>query len=188
MDDSAIVALFFARDSAAIEKAREKHAGYIFSIALHLLPDSRDAEEAVSETWYRAWRSIPPHRPENLRFFLGKLTRDICLNMRRDASAKKRGGNESTLVWEELEDVIPDASSSAPEKEVQAGELAASLERFLGLRSLRERRVFLCRYYYGDSVHEIAERFGITEGSVRTLLWRLRRDLRKWLEKEGWTE
>ena len=102
MDDAAIVALFWARDERAIPAAAEKHGSYCAGIAGSILPDRRDAEECVSDTYLRAWNAMPPHRPAVLAAFLGKITRNLALNRQRNSAAQKRGGGGAEAVFEEL--------------------------------------------------------------------------------------
>lgn len=108
MDDAAIVALFWARDERAIPAAAEKYGAYCAGIAGSILPDRRDAEECVSDTYLRAWSAMPPHRPAMLAVFLGRITRNLALNRLRSAAAQKRGGGGAEAVFEELQHIVSD--------------------------------------------------------------------------------
>ena len=183
MEDREIVSLFWQRDERALDAAAAKYGGYCRTIARNILPDARDAEECLGDTWLHAWNSIPPHRPESLAGFLAKLTRCAALKKWRDARAQKRGGGEADLAYEELSDCIPDRRSVDEALELQ--ELAGRIRRFLDALPATERRVFLCRYWYLDSIAAIAAQFGFSESKVKSMLHRCRARLRDTLKKEG---
>ena len=183
MTDCQIVDLYWNRDQQAITETDRKYRSYCSSIARNILAIQEDAEEAVNDTWLGAWNAMPPHRPEKLSGFLGKLTRRISLNKWESARAAKRGGGEPELALEELSACIPSARDV--EKELEAAELTQILNRFIKSLPQSERRVFLCRYWYLESVSDIAARFGFSQSKVKSMLFRTRNKLRAVLEKEG---
>ena len=183
MEDRQIIDLFWARSERAISETASKYGTYCYSIAHNILSDPADAEESVNDTYLGAWNSIPPHRPAVLRTFLGKITRRVSLNRWRDGSRDKRGGGETALVLEELEDCV--ASGGTVEEAVQAEELGRSLNRFLDGLPETERRVFLCRYWYLDSIETISQDFGFSVSKVKSMLHRTRGRLRAHLRREG---
>lgn len=128
MDDAAIVALFWARDERAIPTAAEKYGAYCAGIAGSILPDRRDAEECVSDTYLRAWSAMPPHRPAMLAVFLGRITRNLALNRLRSAAAQKRGGGGAEAVFEELQHIVSDRDT--PEIALDRRELVAAINDF----------------------------------------------------------
>ena len=130
-----------------------------------------------------AWRAIPPRRPSVLSTFLGKITRHISIDRWRERSAYKRGGGEVTLALEELEDCV--AGLQNVEMEYERKELIRAYVKFLDTLPVTERRVFLCRYWYVDSVEAIAGKFGFSQSKVKTMLYRTRVKLRKQLAEEG---
>lgn len=183
MEDSEIVALYWARSELAVARTQERYGPYCRSIAWHILMSAEDADECVNDTWLAAWNTMPPHRPAVLRTFLGKLTRRLALHHWRDAGRLKRGGGETALALSELEESVP----SGADVEAAAGqaELAASLDRFLAALPELQRCVFLRRYWYLDSVAEISRAFGFSESKVKSMLHRTRLRLREYLEEEG---
>ena len=183
MDDKRIVDLYFSRDEEAITQTDKKYGRYCYSIAYNILTNKEDAEESVSDTYISAWGAIPPHRPSVLSAFLGKITRHISIDRWRERSAQKRGGGEVILALEELEDCVADLQNV--EMEYERKEWIRAYVRFLGALPATERRVFLCRYWYVDSVEAIAEKFGFSQSKVKTMLHRTRAKLRKQLAKEG---
>lgn len=183
MDDGQIVDLYWARQERAIRETDQKYGRYCRSIARNILSNEQDAEESVSDTYLGAWNAMPPHRPAVLQTFLGKLTRRIALKRVRDASREKRGGGEVPLALEELAQCVPAAGSV--ESRVLAEELTRAMNRFLGGLPVRERRVFLRRYWYLDSFERIAKELGFTPGKTKSMLYRTRGKLRDFLEKEG---
>ena len=183
MNDKNIVDLYFNRDEEAITQTDKKYGRYCYSIAYNILTNKEDAEESVSDTYMTAWRSIPPRRPSVLSTFLGKITRHISIDRWRERSAYKRGGGEVTLALEELEDCV--AGLQNVEMEYERKELIRAYVKFLDTLPVTERRVFLCRYWYVDSVEAIAEKFGFSQSKVKTMLYRTRKKLRKTLWEEG---
>lgn len=183
MEDDKIVALYWNRDPQAVQQSQEKYGPYCLSIARNILRHEQDAEESVNDTWLGAWNAMPPHRPVVLRTFLGKLTRRISLKRWEAARAQKRFGDETALALEELSQCVD--GSGDVQRELEATELAARINDFVLTLPQVERRVFLCRYWYLDSVAEIAIRFGFSISKVKSMLYRIRQQLRQTLEQEG---
>ena len=161
MEDQQIVDLYFSRNEDAIVQTDRKYGRYCFAIANNILTNEEDAEESVSDTYMAAWKAMPPSRPAVLSTFLGKLTRRISIDRWRARSAYKRGGGEITLALEELKDCASVAPT--PEEDYQRKELVRAYIRFLDGLSVTDRRVFLRRYWYLDSVEEIARQFGFSQ-------------------------
>ncbi len=137
----------------------------------------------MNDTYLGAWNAMPPHRPTSLNTFLGKITRNLSLKRWRAYSAVKRGSGEVALSLDELEECIPSASSV--EEHLEAAELARMLDTFLDGLNEDDRRMFVCRYWYFDSVSDIAERFSFTQSKVKMSLKRTRDKLAIYLEQEG---
>ena len=183
MDDKRIVELYWDRDESAIQETSDKYGNYLHSIAMNVLAVHEDAEESVNDTWLNAWNSMPPHRPSVLSTFLGKLTRRISIDKWRRSTAKKRGNGQLPLVLDELEDCVSDGKSL--EEETERKLLAEVIAAFVKDLPETEQKVFLCRYWYMDSVSAIATRFRFSESKVKSMLSRTREKLRVRLEKEG---
>lgn len=183
MEDQEIIARFFARDEEGLTAARARYEPYCAAVARNLLTDPRDQEECLSDTWLRAWNAIPPQRPRSLGAFLAKITRNLAINRLRDGNAQRRGGGQVPLALEELGECVSPEGSPEGELDRQAAEEA--LNRFLdGLPPL-QREVFLRRYWYLDSIEDIARRAGWSKSRVTTTLYRLRVRLRAHLIQEG---
>ena len=183
MDDKSIVDLYFDRNEDAIAQTDKKYGQYCYSIAYNILTNREDAEESVSDTYLKAWVAIPPRRPAALSAFLGKLTRNISIDRWRKRSAFRRGAGELTLALEELEDCI--AGMQNVEMEYERKEIINAYMKFLDALPVTERRVFLCRYWYVESIEAIAEKFGFSQSKVKTMLHRTRVKLWKQFVKEG---
>ena len=183
MEDREIVELFWKRNERAVEAASQTYGRYCRAIADSILSDSEDAAECVNDTWLHAWNSIPPHRPDSLKAYLGKLTRYICLNRWRDSRAAKRGGGQCMLAYEELAECIP--ANGCVDEGLEAEALTEAINRFLAVLPETDRRIFVCRYWYFEPVAEIASRFGFSQSKVKTTLWRLRKKLLEALKREG---
>jgi len=184
VNDADIIELYWQRDEKATDAAYTKYSRYCHAIALNIVGSAEDAEECVNDAFLGAWEAIPPARPELLNVFLGKITRNIALNRVRDRERLKRGGGTGVVAFDELGEVLPD-EEPGPEEQAEAGEVTALLNRFLAGLPEEHRKIFVCRYWYGDSVGDIAKRFGYTEGKIKMQLMRLRKELQKLLEKEG---
>ena len=183
MEDQEIVELYFRRDEQAIVQTDRKYGPYCYSVAYNVLSDQEDARECVSDTYLAAWNRIPPARPSLLGAFLGKITRHLSIDRWRRRSAYKRTGGQMAFALEELGEIAD--RGETPEDTVGRKELAAAVNRFLQALPQRERSVFLCRYWYLDSVAEIAIRFGFSTSKVKSMLYRIRQQLRQTLEQEG---
>lgn len=173
MDDARIIQLYWDRDEQAIRATSEKYGRYCASIARNILGNPEDAEECVNDTYLHAWNAMPPHRPALLPTFLGRLTRNLSLNKCRYLTARRRSG--VTLALEELSDVV--SGTALPEQELQSRELLAAIDAFLAALPQKKRRIFVCRYWYFDSIPSIAAQFGTTENAVSAVLSRTRRKL-----------
>ena len=183
MDDKNIVDLYFSRNEDAITQTDKKYGHYCYSIAYNILTSKEDAEESVSDTYMTAWRAIPPRRPSALSAFLGKITRHISIDRWRERVATKRGGGEVPLALEELKDCI--SGMQDVEMEYERKEVLKTYVKFLEALPTTERRVFLCRYWYVESIETIADKFGFSQSKVKTMLHRTRVNLRKQFAKEG---
>ena len=141
MEDAAIVELYWQRDQQAIRETETKYGAYCRHIARNILEDGEDAEECLSDTWLSAWQSIPPHRPERLSTFLGKLTRNLSLSRLRERNAQKRGGGEPEAALEELSECI--AAREDAQDALETRELGRLLRDFAARLGKTERRTDL---------------------------------------------
>jgi len=183
MDDERIVELYWARDERAIGETRQKYGRYCYAVAYRILGSREDAEECESDTYFEAWRSIPPARPTVLSVFLGAITRRNALDRWRRAGAEKRGGGEAALSLHELEECIPGGRSI--DEAIEEQTLSEAISDFLRGVSEAEASVFIRRYWYFDSVADIAKRYGFGKSKVKMMLKRTRDKLLVYLEKEG---
>ena len=187
MEDSKIVELYWAKNENAIKETDQKYGAYCFAIAENILHNKEDSEECVNDTWLKAWNTMPPQKPAKLQMFLAKITRNLSFNRFHARSAEKRGGGEIVFVLDELAECLAGESGAAGEYE--ARELGRCVRRFV--RSLPERdgNIFVRRYFFTDSVAQIAGKYGLTENNVMVILSRTRTKLRTYLIKEGlWNE
>lgn len=183
MSDEEIIALFCDRSERAISETDARYGRYCRSIAFQILGNREDAEECVSDAYLSAWNAIPPRRPAVLAAFLGRLTRQAAIDRWRTRSREKRGGGELPLALDELAEVV--GGGKSPETAMLEKELVSGVNRFLDSLPPMERRIFLCRYWYLDSVSDIAEHTGYPAAKVATMLFRMRGKLKKQLMKEG---
>lgn len=184
MDDQKIVALYWQRDQLAIDETQRKYGRYLAKVAYQILYDLEDCAESVNDTYLAAWNAIPPHKPQSLCAFLSKLTRRIAIDLLRKKQSAKRGGGEYELSLEELSQCL--SGGTDPEREVSDRELVRAIEQFLLGQPEKARNVFIGRYFYMDSVKEVARYCGLTESNTKVLLHRTRLALGDYLKKEGY--
>lgn len=182
MDDQKIIDLYWSRSESAISESNRKYGKYCYSIAYNILTNNEDAEECVSDTYMAAWKAMPPQRPSILATFLGKITRNLSIDRWRSRSRYKRGGGEIILALEELEECVSD--SQTVEKAYEQKLIALVFNRFLESLQETERQIFLCRYWYLDSIADIANYYGFSNSKVTSMLYRTRKKLRAMLKKE----
>jgi RNA polymerase sigma-70 factor (ECF subfamily) len=183
MDDSVILDLYRARSESAISETAKKYGAYCLSIAKNILHSSRDSEECVNDTYLKTWESIPPQNPVKFSSFLGKITRNLSINRYNAQKTQKRGGGALNLVFEELEECLTGGGSA--EEHFDANETARLIDTFLRGLERDNRVIFVRRYWHAESVKEIARRFDMSESSIKSILFRVRKRLKTELEKEG---
>lgn len=183
MDDTQIIDLYFRRCESAISETAEKYGAYLNQIAYNILRCPEDTQEIVEDTYLAAWNAIPPTRPQALKHFLSRITRNLSFNRLDYLTAKQRNSHMAVLL-SELEECLEDPGQD-PEQKYQAGETAKTINRFLKSLSLEDCRIFLCRYYYSMTIPEIAEKYALRQRTVRYRLSLLRKSLKKQLDKEG---
>ena len=183
MEDEKIVDLYWQRSESAIRETEIKYDRYLTKIAYNILADTEDSRESVNDTYLAAWNSMPPHRPGVLSTYLGKLTRRISIDCFRRRTRQKRGGSEYELSLSELGDCVSGGNST--EEIVNVRLLADAIGIFLRLQSEEARNAFIGRYYYLDSLKEVAAYCGMTESKCKTLLFRTRVALKEYLREEG---
>ena len=183
MDDNGIIQLYWDRNDQAISVTSEKYGHYCKAIAKNILNNEEDAEECVNDTYLNAWNSMPTHWPEQLATFLGKITRNLSFNKYKHDHAEKRGGGEIILVLEELTDCVSDISNV--EQMLDRQELVKAINSFVRSLSPKKRNIFVCRYWYADSVSKIAKDYGMLQGSVSKVLERTRKQLKVYLAERG---
>lgn len=183
MDDNTIVRLFWERSETAIAEVAKKYGGYLTAVAERILYNHEDAKECVNDAYLKTWNAIPPARPNVLKAFVGKIVKCTAVSMLRAGTAAKRGGGEIALIYNELEECISDSGSV--ESEYENKQIIEKINEYLWKCGELHRRAFVLRYWHCESVSAIAERLGVTENKVSVSLYRTRRKLREYLEKEG---
>lgn len=197
MEDNKIIELFYARNENALRETEGKYSDYLMFISMNILNNKEDSSECVNDTYFKAWNIIPPNNPVSLKFFLGKITRRLSIDRLRRRFSRKRAGSEYEISLEELEECVPGAGEAAaaraagcsgsPEGEAECKALVSFIEQYLSEQKEEARDIFIMRYYFCDSIKQIALNIGASEGKVKSSLFRTREGLRKRLEKEGWS-
>jgi len=171
MDDAKIIDLYWQRSEQAIPETASKYGHYCYSVAHRIVKNKEDSEECVNDTWLGAWNAMPPHRPNPLSVFLGKITRRLALGILRRKNRIKRGGDQVTLAYEELSDCLPDEGAEQIEESIALRDL---IRAFLNTLPKTEREVFLARYWAFASVEEIGKHTGFSAGKIKSMLYRTR--------------
>ena len=183
MEETQIIDLFFARDEQAIKETQARCGKQMYATAFRILNNHEDSEECVNDAYVGLWNAIPPTRPSSLRAFACKITRNLSLKRFKFLTQEKRNA-DLTTAFEELEDVLPDERFAPDADDEEIGKL---ISQFLRNQKEEVRYVFIRKYFFFDSVKEIAEKCSFTESKVKNLLFHARNDLKEYLGKEGVT-
>ncbi len=181
MNDTGILDLYWSRDEEAIRQTDLSYGRKLRGLADRILCSREDTEESVSDTYLKAWQTIPPQRPTYLFAYLAKICRYLSFGILDRRQAQKRQADIVSLSFE-LEQCIPDHRR---EDQLEGEQIGQLLTRFLYGLDEESRRIFLRRYWYAESVEEVARRCGISQSKVKTRLHRTRQKLREYLAKEG---
>ena len=182
MEDSGIVRLLFARDQQAIAELSQKYGALCLWLARNILKNDADAEECVNDALLAAWNTIPPQNPDPLKTYLLRLVRNISVT-RYHANTCVRRNSYYDVALDELSECL--ASTETVEQQVQAAELSRHIERFLDTLDRDGRVLFVRRYWFSDSIGDLAARFGMSRHRVSVRLFRIRENLKAYLGREG---
>ena len=181
MDDLSIIELYFARDEQAIKETDAKYGKLCHSIAYNILNNNEDSEECVNDTYIGVWNAIPPARPNKFMAFVCKITRNQSLK-RIEAMTRQKRSQATIVSLDELAEVLPDESIAVGATDEDIGK---AISDFLRNEKENVRNVFICKYYFFDSIGDIAKRYGFTESKVKNMLYHTRNKLKEYLIKEG---
>lgn len=183
MNDSQILALYLRRSERAITETAAQYGPYCHTIAYNILGNEQDSEECVNDTYFTAWNQIPPQRPNSFSAYLGRITRNLSIDRFRRGHAEKRGGGQLPLAIDELDRILTGPRDL--EETIVRSELTDTINAFLRTLPDSERRVCICRYFYLDSIPDIARQFGFSTPKVKSMLHRTRGKLKAYLIKHG---
>ena len=200
MEDAAIIELYWARNEKAIRETDTKYGSYCRAIAHRIVKSTEDTEECVNDTYLHTWNAIPPARPDVLKLYLARIVRNLSFNRYKASHAAKRGGGEIGAALDELSECVAAAGSSgavaleaagganiSPQEEgVIASELQGCINAFVKSLPERDGNMFLHRYFFTESIGEIARRYGLTENNVSVILNRTRKKLKEHLATQGY--
>lgn len=182
MNNQELIDLYFARDEAAIAETGRRYGPMLRAIAYGILHNAADSEECENDSYLAAWNAIPPQRPRVLAAFLGRIARNIALDKYAYYGAEKRNRALETAM-DELEELLPGGTD--PAASCEQAELAGYITAYLRRQSRSRRQVFVRRYWYCDSVAQIAAAYGFSESKVKSMLMRMRNELKVFLERKG---
>ena len=184
MEDEKIVAMYWDRDEQAIAESKKKYGSYCRTVAHNILFDPEDEEECINDTWLRAWNTIPPQKPALLSVFLGKITRNLAFDVYKKKHRDKRWQGELPLILDELSECL--SGKDDLEGKVLADELKKTINEFLATLPENNRYMFILRYWYSESIRDIAKRFRKSENSITVMLSRIRGKLKEYLATMGY--
>ena len=184
MTDERIVELYWKRDESAVAETQFKYGRYLTKIAYNILTDMEDSLEAVNDTYMSAWKAMPPHRPSVLSSFLAKITRRVAIDIVRKKSRDKRIPSEYVFSLNELEECVSDRKDV--EQRIEAEELGKAINAYLKTIAPEARHLFIGRYFFLDSLKDVATYCGMSESKAKSMLYRTRCGLKRYLEKEGY--
>ena len=183
MEDEQIIDLYWNRDERAIEETDHKYGAYLTTIARNVLDDPEDSRESVNDTYFTAWKTMPPQRPNILQAYLGKLARRISIDHFRQRTRLKRGGGAYVTSLSELENTF--SAGNSIEEAMVTKMLGQAINVFLRTLHPQARTAFIGRYFFMDSMAEVARYCGMSESKAKSMLHRTRKKLKAYLEKEG---
>lgn len=183
MKDNDIVALYWERNEEAIAETQRKFGAYLSKVAYNILSDFEDSKECVNDTYLAAWNSMPTNRPSILSTYLGKIVRQISIDVFRKRNTLKRYASEYAVSLDELGDGFSDGMT--PELALDAKLLDEAINRFVRELPDDARNTFIGRYYFFDSLKDVAAYCGMSESKAKSLLYRTRQSLKAYLVKEG---
>lgn len=182
MEDQELMELFYTRSELAIRQMQNQYGGYFIKIARNILQDHRDAEECVNDALLAVWNTVPPNRPKPLLTYACHIVRNLAIKKYHSNRAQKRNSHYD-MALDELEECI--RAQDSVEDEYTVKETVEAINRFLEGLERQSRMMFVRRYWFADSLTDIAEQFHISERNVSLRLVRVRKKLKKYLEKEG---
>ena len=183
MDDNTIVEMYFNRNEQALRETQTKYGRYLFGVAYNILANNEDCSECLNDTYLNAWNSIPPNRPVRLGSYLSTVIRNIAIMRYRRSHTMSRGGSQYAVSLDELGECV--SGGILPDREVDSKLVGKCISDWLRVLSSEVRIIFVCRYFYCDSVRVIAKRMGMNENTVKSTLLRARQGLKAYLIKEG---
>ncbi len=181
LEDSEILDMYVRRSEEAISRTAEKYERYCHCIAYNILSSKEESDECVNDTYFRAWNSIPPNIPKSFSAFLGKITRNLALNRYEKRKAAKRGTGQIELALSELKECVD--MHSDVEDESNRRLLTETVNMFLAEQTKEKCEIFVQRYWYLMSIRQISQQSGIKENQIRSILFRMRADLKEYLKK-----
>ena len=184
LNDNKIIELYFSRNQLAVSATETKFGSYCKKISMNILSDEQDTEEVLSDTYMQLWNTIPPQKPQSLMAYIAKITRNLAINKLKAKNAQKRHSGESPLSYDELDICTPSGVNVENEAEVKL--LSRHISDFLYTQKEDARNIFVRKYFYCESVEDIADRFSFSISKVKSTLMRTREKLRIYLTKEGY--
>ena len=168
MNDDEILNSFWSRNPYAVIAVKEKYESECYKLAIGILEKNTLADNAVSEAFKTAWNEIPPNRPKELRVFLLGLTRSVAINLLF---------SEQAATNEKIEQIKKEIAYWSLDTSFSAAELGTIIDSFLRSLTNIEQMIFVCRYWYFDSVDTISRNMKLSEAKIRSALQSMGRQL-----------
>lgn len=184
MDDKKIVSMFWDRDENAIKVLENKYGSDLIKLSYRILNNIQDAEECVNDSYLNVWNSIPDARPDFLFSYVARIVRNLSINLLKRNTSYKRGGNDTSILLSEIEECIADKETV--ESYIESKELSKLIDEYLHTIKSQQRIMFVQRYWYAERIKEIAKIHNCSIKKVESVLFRTRKNLKKFLEKRGY--
>lgn len=184
MEDRDIIELFWQRNEDAIHETKNKYHTILYKIAYNILMNHQDCEEMLNDTYFKVWNSIPPYRPSHLASFLIRITRELSIDCLRKKNRQKRIPQDICIPIDELAEIV--SAKETVDDIISEAQLAESINDFLQKLNAADRKLFVRRYFFAESIPSISQTYGMNEAGVKTRLYRIRQKLKNYLEKKGY--
>jgi len=184
LEGEKIIELYCQGSESAIIESEKKYGAAIKRLSFGITDSMEDAAECLNDTLMTAWKTVATVKPDNLGSYLFKIARNLSLDMLRKQNTAKRQENMAVAL-SELEDCIPDKSVCA--QAVEGNELSEVIDEWLASIDKDKRQIFMRRYFLMEPVEVLSKKLGVKKNTAASILRRLRKYLKKYLEEKGYS-
>lgn len=180
ISDSYIIEMLFDRNEQALSVTDQKYGSLCRKVAYDIIGDYEEVKECVNNSYFQLWNAIPPARPKSLKAYLCGIVRNVAVKIGR----QQRNYSAKQTYFSELAEIFADVQNV--EKTVDGKMLTVYINEFLSQQKEVNRNVFIMRYYYNCAIRDISLSLGVKEATVKTKLFRMKDELKKFLLDKGY--